>query len=498
MDKINHSNKIENFFIKQLIICIIFWSLSILFESLYFSYLSSVYGIYISSYFFYKILNNNSEIIRFLSIGCATLIFVTNISWIYSGYYTYEIYKLNIFENLNFNLNLDPINYMISIIYILFFSISILIFSKNNKLKNYEVNIYNEIIKLKKITISKLNIIFTCSILIELYLINQELFKYRSVGIDGYTWYVELTLILIYFHAGLIGLGLNKIFNGERSKSLLLSTVISVLILSFIFFTKGRTNFGILFFYIFFWYCLFNFKTPKIKYIIMILIISTPFFSSAFQYFNFLRSDIVYSKSGDLKGKENFLSTSINYLRIWKLDEVRNIEKYRTRKNLSSRPLLAEPLARSIQLDSSEKTYGFGRISFNNLIWAVPRLILPNKEIIAPENESYIYNYMPIHDKSIDTHDSLYWYSYAEFSYFGLIIFPFLLFLYWKLIAQIISSRYFKSIALMLVLTYFLKFFVMYFFTSTMITWYIGLRNFFIFIPVILLIQKLIGKIEKA
>jgi hypothetical protein len=230
----------------------------------------------------------------------------------------------------------------------------------------------------------------------------------------------------------------------------------------------------------------------------MILLISIPFFSSAFQYFNFLRSDIVYSKSGDLKGKENFLSTSINYLKIWKLDEVRNIEKYRTRKNLSSRPLLAEPLARSIQLDSSEKTYGFGRISFNNLIWAVPRLILPNKEIIAPENESYIYNYMPIHDKSIDTHDSLYWYSYAEFSYFGLIIFPFLLFLYWKLIAQIISSRYFKSIALMLVLTYFLKFFVMYFFTSTMITWYIGLRNFFIFIPVILLIQKLIGKIEKA
>ena len=136
----------------------------------------------------------------------------------------------------------------------------------------------------------------------------------------------------------------------------------------------------------------------------MILIISTPFFSSAFQYFNLYEDVVHFLKTSKIR--INFLSTSINYLRIWKLDEVRNIEKYRTRKNLSSRPLLAEPLARSIQLDSSEKTYGFGRISFNNLIWAVPRLILPNKEIIAPENESYIYNYMPIHDKSIDTHDS--------------------------------------------------------------------------------------------
>lgn len=497
MDKINHSNEIENFFIKQLIICIIFWSLSILFESLYFSYLSSVYGVYIGSYFFYKILNNNSEIIRFLSIGCATLIFVTNIAWIYSGYYSYEIYNLNIFENLNFTLNIDPINYMISIIYILFFTISILLFSKSSKLKNYEVTIYNEIIKLKQITISKLNIIFICSILIELYLINLDFFKYRSVGIDGYNWYVELVEILIYFHAGMIGLGLNKIFNGEQNKRLLLSTVISVLILSFIFFTRGRTNFGILFFYIFFWYCLFNFKTPKIKYIIMILLISIPFFSSAFQYFNFLRGDIVYSSLGNLKNKENFLSTSINYLSVWKLQEVKDIEKYRTGENLSSRPLLAEPLARSIQLDSSEKIYGLGRISLNNLIWTVPRLILPNKNVIAPAAENNLYKYMPIHDDSIDTHDSLYWYSYAEFSYFGLIIFPFLLFLYWKLIAQI-SSRYFKSIALMLVLTFFLKFFVMYFFTSSMITWFIGLRNFFIFIPVILLIQKLIGKIEKA
>ena len=229
----------------------------------------------------------------------------------------------------------------------------------------------------------------------------------------------------------------------------------------------------------------------------MILLISIPFFSSAFQYFNFLRGDIVYSSLGNLKNKENFLSTSINYLSVWKLQEVKDIEKYRTGENLSSRPLLAEPLARSIQLDSSEKIYGLGRISLNNLIWTVPRLILPNKNVIAPAAENNLYKYMPIHDDSIDTHDSLYWYSYAEFSYFGLIIFPFLLFLYWKLIAQI-SSRYFKSIALMLVLTFFLKFFVMYFFTSSMITWFIGLRNFFIFIPVILLIQKLIGKIEKA
>ena len=197
-----------------------------------------------------------------------------------------------------------------------------------------------------------------------------------------------------------------------------------------------------------FWYCFFNKGFPSYRRLLPITIILIPLIFYANVFNNFTRS----SAGGVLLvEKKNLFSTIFEMTEMFTTYDLLDNETSRTTRNLSSRTLLALPLAMSIELPTSEKKFLLGKIIFNTFVWTVPRAIFPEK-INFPIMEELIITTFDL--DIADTANSLYLYSYVAFGYFGLLIYPMLLFLYWKFMATLIFNREFNPLILIYFASY--------------------------------------------
>ena len=84
------------------------------------------------------------------------------------------------------------------------------------------------------------------------------------------------------------------------------------------------------------------------------------------------------------------------------------------------------------------------------MIWTIPRIIFPQK-INFPIGEPLIHENFGI--DFIDTSNSIYLFSYLDFWYFGLFLYPLLFFFYWKALLFLITIKDYNPLILIFILS---------------------------------------------
>ena len=445
-------SKINTNFIISSIILILLWIISLFGDSIELSYFSAIFGCIFTLKYISKFFNGSLNPFKFLSIASATLILTTNLSWLLSGLFVYNSFDINIFNFIDKSLNINHQFYIEAILYTLVFSLILFFFSLSKLLIADEKRLY---INIFKAVLIKNKIIYTIIILIiilEILLINSNFITIRSFNQGDYQagiirWYIPYLGYIFHFHIAIAALLIVKVNYAKHKNFSYLIIIVSILLLSLIFFTRGRFQFLFTYVELLFWYCLFNKKLPTIKNILIITFIILPFAYYIILFGHYIRLTNEYI--GDFKNQSLITTIENAQKYINNSDSTNNIQDD-SFKNLSSRTLLNYPLAKSLELEANQKKYLKGKYLINNLIWSIPRFLYPKKVDFLIAEELIVENFDLIFT---DTSDSIHLFSYLEFWYFGLIIYPLILFLYWRFLLFIMKINYYNSLTSIFILS---------------------------------------------
>jgi len=424
--------KIFLFFIIPMIV----WILTYLFNSIFYSYLSSIIGFFLSSNFLIKLLKKNFKFKPLLTSSVLIIIF-TNLSWMISSFFSFIFNQQNIFYNIELYLNINPNNFIFSIIYTYIFCIICLFlsFTKTNLKEEFKISF--TIKKFKFYDLKKLLQINLIILIIEIYLLSSDTLGYRGYNIEGYEegiikWYIPFLNYLIYFQIPLLIFIFNH-YDKKKFAYLNLQLIVSICILLIIFFSKNRRDIVFLLLQFLFWFSIINQKIyiKKILFPGIILILVS---FQATKYNNIIRYEL-YSQNFKNKSFLNIIKESIQSRNLKQLE----LDQYKKLKeNLTFRPLTLSALTTLIEAPDDEKHFLLGKNIFNNLVWTVPRLIYPNK-INTPIAENLINENFRVNFQDIG--QNLILLSYVDFSYLGLIIYPLLLYFFWIINLKVINSK---------------------------------------------------------
>lgn len=105
--------------------------------------------------------------------------------------------------------------------------------------------------------------------------------------------------------------------------------------------------------------------------------------------------------------------------------------------NYSRRPLMAAVLASCMSMKPGTYEYAFGKIAFNDFLWALPGVVIKNKMAI-PKGRRNMYRHFPNREFLTDFADSLYLYSYIDFGWLGIFLYPPLVWFSWMIFLTIL------------------------------------------------------------
>ena len=427
----------------------------------------------------------------FAQISSIFLIILTQLTFIITYILSKLFYDLSFNNFLNYFFFCDLKSYALANIYLSFFSISLIYFSRvvpsnlivsvREKINNFNFNFDNNKIYL---------LILSCIIIEFFYLFSGRLGSQLSGGFivkdaefvqdlneyDDVTWYTQFYYFIITFH-----LFLNLLFfsNKNKTSNLTFYLILISLILNFLFYGFFVRRMAVQFFIILIFFFVF-FKKVNItpKFIIFGFLI----FLIVFQFTNFLQT-IRVNESYNLTSNK----TLLEILKEGKVQEYFFEDKdyssngVQITSNISKRLLNNHELASLFYHEIDDINILKGQLLLNHFIRAIPSKVFPSKHNypIAEPLIATITN-SPLYIK--DTTDSFQSFSYADFGIFGLIIYP--------LVLNFLFLIFYKIINLKIIINTNSLFIIMLFFplysiriTEINITdWLVLLRNIIIFI----------------
>ena len=435
------------------------------------------------------------EMIRLVRLGSAVLIALQAISWLVASSIHRFILKIPIENSLKSLMGggLDLPGYMLALVYISIFSLMLSYLGSKTKIYSLEKKLCLKLLQLKNISVSyqlTIALIFT---VIEVTLTLYGVIGQRTIVAGGYSD-GELPYWIVFYESVLpahillnslifVSIFKEKSFISDKYKWLIFT--ISVISLLFIYFNKGRSNLVFALIAHGYWLSFFTARRIKpLKFVILGMILY-PIVSQVLLFSNFLRNEdtglVDWQVSAIAiipQAWESFQSSSNLVER----------EKDRTAENISTRPLVAAPLALCIRLDPSEKNFLFGKEILHSMIWSIPGPLINNKKEF-PKQEDLLYMNFPIGQD--DTADSLYLSSYTEFWWIGIFIYPLLIVLLWKLVLNMIQIFKLSNVTIAITVTPFLEMFILGIGESAVNTWIITLRSFLFWLLINSLINSL-------
>ena len=445
----NFQNKDKEFLFRSLAIIFI-WLVSFTIENLILVYVASSLGCFITFLYITKFFNASLNPIKFLSLSAVGLFFITSLSVIISSYFIRKFYNLNLFEFFKTIQNIPVESYLLAIIFTLLFSLILFIFSLRNELILKENYIFNRLNKITTVDSKKINFMIIFMIFFEIIMNLSGFVEYRDLNNENYKigvidpWMPYL-IYIFHFHIALTSLITVKYRNKFNLKNSLL-IILSVLLIGYFFFTRGRSSFILASIELFFWYCFFNKNAPKLRSIIFSLTIIIPLFYSLTLFNQLLRMSL-YTQNDNYK--QSLTEQITNAYDLWQMRDMREINSEKNNQNLTFRSLVVTPLAVSIDLKRSQKQHLLGENIFNNFIWTIPRMIYPNK-INFPIGELLMVKFGLYFS---DTSNSLYLASYIDFWWFGVLIYPMLFYFYWRFLLFILTYKNFDPLIILLILS---------------------------------------------
>jgi hypothetical protein len=474
------------------------WIFAWITDNIYIADIASIIGTMIGLYQFWLIIGNSVQMTKFLQIGALSLLIIQNLSWFISSLVHYVNYNYNLESTLIAQLKLSVGEYSLSIIYISMFALVLAILSMNQKISKIESGISKSLYQLKEISLQKIATIAFVLLLFGIFMLSSGIIGQRVVNVVGIDkgdipiWLPIYEVILNFCIVLNVVYFINIFKIKYKSPKLLLLKLLllcSFFATSLLFFTKGRSPFLLSLLFHLYWFYFFTEKKPNLKKSFVWLIIIYPIISTLLLFNN-------YARHGEgarlIKESENKANSSvITFLPKVFVSYINSSfeqkeEKSRSISNFSTRTLVAQPLALCIKLPTERKRFFLGENIENSIIWVIPRSIFPDKTKYAMQ-EDLLYQNFPIN--LTDTADSLYLYSYADFGWLGLIIYPYLIVIYWRLI--LMTLYYLKSspVFLAIVFSGFLELFTIGIGESAIVQWLSVLRTFFIIVIAGLLVK---------
>lgn len=437
---------------------------------------------------FWSIFGNGFEMIRLLRLGAIILAFLQNTAWLSATYiHRFSLHKSiesTLFVQLGGGMRLD--SYFKAIIFITIFTVLISFFGSVNKIKFYESYFYQNLMKLNDVSLNYIvyPVVFLSAV--NFLLIASGVVGQRNISVEGYDagelpfWYV-LFKSLLPVVALLNALLLIKIRKNNLSVWFWVVLIVSSILFIYINFTQGRRPFifGLVSFG--YWYCFFLSLKPKLKSLIIIAVIVYPMVSQLLVFSNFLRGE---NANADWQNESAVDFLPAAWESFTSSSQVLEEEEESTTSNLASRPLVATPLALSMQLPLGFQGFTMGENMINSLVWAIPGPIFPNKADY-PTQETLLYQHFKIAGgMDLDTADSLYLVAYTEFSWAGIVIYAFFLYLFWYSTAWLIYNFGLSGIYSAISVAMFFELLVGNIGESTPTAFFIVLRSFIFWIVI--------------
>jgi hypothetical protein len=443
---------IENNYKYYLLFSIFIWCLALIINKVILTYIAALFGSLITASIMKNYFDQKSNPFSLLNIGSIFLIFTVNMGWILSIIFIFIKYKIDIFNFIKNYLFITHESYLFANVYTLLFCLVLFLLSSNKKLCEKEFFLKTTLDKFIQIDISNLKTKIIIIIIFEAILFYNGFLDYRSYANQKYqagiiSWYIPYLDFIFHFHIAITSLFIFKFLNNTFSLNNLIIIIISIILFSIIFFIRGRYQFFFSYVELFFWYCFFNKNLPKLKNIIIFLIIYIPIVYNLTIFNDFIRNNrnnlLILNNE-----KTSFIFKLPKFYNLWKFsNKDENIDK--TTVNFTQRFLLLYPLAVSIEIENSQKKFLLGENIVNNIIWTIPRVIFPNKvnfDVKEDLMSKFGVNF-------IDTSDSIYLFSYLDFWIFGIILYPLIFFFYWYFIINLLTFRKYNPLILIFLIS---------------------------------------------
>ncbi|WP_168564675.1 hypothetical protein [Crateriforma spongiae] len=401
------------------------WGIASLVNSCIVSDVASTVGVVVTCSWLWSCVGNSFQMIRFARCGAIVLCFLQNFAWLFTSVKHHLDSSLDISETLNETMfgGLVISDYAAAVLYCSIFCFALAFFGSLRFVKSLERKLDQVLGALKLLSTKSLLPVIISLLMAEAFLVSTGIVGTRTIKVDGFedgempVWYF-LVSSMTSLQLLLNGLLLWKTVEAKnRSSRLFLGGILacSILVVLFLYFNQGRRDLAFCAFAHFWWAVYFFGNRPGFIKALAAVAICLPLLYYSMLFNNFMRSGHA--------GLDNYRVSAIEAipgaLKKFVMDPaMRELEQERTSNNLSSRPLVATPLAYCIRLPAEKKAYLLHKDLFHSFIWSIPGPLFPWKENF-PNQEDLLYQSFAIGDK--DTADSIVLSAYASFGWFGVI-----------------------------------------------------------------------------
>ncbi|MXN91970.1 hypothetical protein GR160_12115 [Flavobacterium sp. Sd200] len=445
------------------------------------------FGTVVLSVWLWNALGNSLEMVRMLRLGAVFLCLFQNAGWLSAANIHYSSLNRSIESTLSTLMSggMRIESYFLAIVYVSLFGAFICYLGSQEKVLKLEMWFCKALYDFQFVSTSHIVRCVAVVAGLSLLMILTGVVGQRNIVVEGYDegklpfWYVLFRSILPVITLLNAILLIKLLKNSNKIYWALL--VFSILITTYMYFSQGRRPlvFSIIIFG--FWYCFFLGIRPKLKRIIIIVVVLYPFISQLLLFSNFLR--------GANASAEWQTASAIDFLpAAWKSfnssSQILEQEEETTTNNLASRPLVATPLAMCLQYPEQFASYTLGENLINSIVWVIPGPLIKNKGDY-PTQETLLYKHFKIgKDDEEDTSDSLYLTAYTEFWWFGILFYGWLLYSLWKLIITLSYNSKLKGIYISISICVFQELFMASIGESSPLAWLVALRSFLFWVLV--------------
>lgn len=477
------------------IICLVpvpLWLLAAALESEIFASLAAGLGLLLAARWGRTLFRQPAMMLGFLKIGAVSLLIIMSLSWLMAQFFNFSALGKTLSEALVQDVGTTLPAYAVAVAYVLVFAAVLGSLGELAPIRALEANAVARLMAARGIRHRRLLFLLALICALEAWLIFTGVISYRTFAIEGYdegqvAWYLPMLQIMFATQVGLNALAIGQMAQATRRSTTSVAVVAaSVLLILFINFTQGRSVFIFCALLHLYWTILFTGRVPRLRKMIPVVLVVLPLLYTGTLLNNFMRSGNAGGLDVKTVGFGTFFSSAIQ---TWQSDQsLRDLEKARSAANLASRPLVAHPLAKSMDLPPYKKSFLWGENLINSVVWAIPRAIMPDKNRY-PIQEDLLYAHFPVGTE--DTADSPYLYAYVDFGYAGLLIYPALLTGFWVTVLLLMRLPYISSLGVLVIVCTWIWLFTLSIGEMAMTGWFVTLRNTLIALPFVVLLANL-------
>ncbi|WP_428311594.1 hypothetical protein [Hydrocarboniphaga sp.] len=427
----------------------------------------------------------------FLKIGAVSLLAIMSLSWLVALFFNVTALGKSVSDALAGDIGTTLSAYACAVAYTLVFAAVLGKLGDLALIRKLEATALARLLSARDTPPRKLLILIALICTTESWLLLKGVISYRTFAIAGFDeghipWFLPMLEVMFAAQVGLNALALSQLAKARRRAAAPIFVVVaSVFLILFINFTQGRSGFVFCAVLHLYWYVLFFGRAPKFRKLIVAGALVLPLLYTGTLLNNFMRSGNAGGLDLKTVGFVRFLGQA---LETWQSDQsLQQLEKLRSATNLASRPLVANPLAKSLALPMEQKSFLLGENLINSAIWAIPSALISDKASY-PVQEDLLYAHFPI--GTGDTADSPYLYAYVDFAYAGVLFYPVLLAGFWIMALLLTNLPFISSLGIIVVACSWIPLFTLSLGEMAMTGWFTMLRNTVLAIPFLIVLAK--------